>query len=317
MLTRQATEYSKYNFGHDEYDNSAQKLREWKWASIPRTTFGMPAAFGPSSSMLSSCSLPAASRPQDFTIASVRFKTSRTLIQNLLPPGASSFAFETPGTVATCSFVQTSFGNVQWLKGGNYNTLGLYVHNISIKDSAGVKHLGYYAPVLFEDHHFTVIQDRESYGLPTIYSPISIEQTSQSYRINVGSKETPWARIELQDLIAVDHNDISKPHTSIIGYGEKNRLISWRSVCNFALKESNAAEDYAVLVSMNDEESPLQTQERWETSKASIEIDSFKEEPVLDVISSRLSEIPIYEIVGASLLKGTGSAALNTAQRIQ
>ncbi|KXT01816.1 hypothetical protein AC578_2000 [Pseudocercospora eumusae] len=47
-----------------------------------------------------------------FTTASICFKTSKTALQNLFPPGRSGYKFTTPGTIAYASFFQTTLNKM-------------------------------------------------------------------------------------------------------------------------------------------------------------------------------------------------------------
>ena len=62
--------------------------------------------------------------------ASIKFKTSRTLLQNLFPPNSTSYRFKSPGTVAYASFSQTTLNKMDWLGGSGYKHIGLYIHGV-------------------------------------------------------------------------------------------------------------------------------------------------------------------------------------------
>ncbi len=64
--------------------------------------------------------------------STIKFKTSRTLLQNLLP--SASVTFASVGSVALASFTHTQHSNVGWLAGQSYNELAFYIHSIQGKE---------------------------------------------------------------------------------------------------------------------------------------------------------------------------------------
>lgn len=91
----------------------------------------MPVAFGPMPGPRQTIlGVPRESTESTFTTASIKFKTSRTLLQNLFPHSSSSYRFQSPGTVAYASFSQTTLNKMEWLGGSGYKHLGLYIHGV-------------------------------------------------------------------------------------------------------------------------------------------------------------------------------------------
>lgn len=321
LLIRVAVEFSKYNFNHDEFDNSAQKLREWKWARLPKVAFRMPVAFGPDKSLCPSIAA-IASWPT-FHTTSIRFVTSRTLVKNFLPPGVAEFSFETPGTLATCSFVHTSFENVAWLHGGSRDILGLYIHNVIHKGSSGQQSRGAYVPVLFENLPDTVVRDREVYGLPAIHSEITADHHLTGCRVSVSSDGHEWITLNLDDLKpGPAPASMMSSSTLLRDEPADSGLLSWRSVPRFVAEtgaENLADVDaFAVKVSFGDEDHELQVHQVFESSHASIRFDVHdRTNPYpLGIIIERLAEIPIYKIVNAKVIIGKGNPGFKLAYRI-
>ncbi|KAF2192020.1 FAD/NAD(P)-binding domain-containing protein [Zopfia rhizophila CBS 207.26] len=117
-------EYIGYNFGHYEWDHSTQELRKWIWKRNPN----LGRHDGTSST---------------FTTASVKFKMSRTLLQNLFPTPA--FRFKSPATVAYATFPVTTLA---------YSHFGLYIHAVQYMKKNGEEIVGTFLPILFEDLSF-------------------------------------------------------------------------------------------------------------------------------------------------------------------
>jgi hypothetical protein len=112
--------------------------------------------------------------------ASIKFKTSRTFLQNLFP--AESFMFESPATVAYASFKSTTLGNMSWLGGGGYNHFGLHIHGVMYKKRDGSVVDVSYLPVLFEDLADPIITGRDEIGIPKVYCELDIQRQESSYR---------------------------------------------------------------------------------------------------------------------------------------
>ena len=322
VLTKPAVEFSRYSFAHDEFDNSAQKLREWKWAQLPKIAFRMPMAFGPDPSLCPSITSPRS--PPTFRTTSVHFKTSRTLIKNLIVvPGSSKMFFETPGTLSNCSFVHTQFNNVPWLQGGGHSVIGFYIHDVVHKGSGGQHTRGTYVPIMFENLPHTMARDREVYGLPAVYSEINAYHSSDSSQVTASLNGCNWIRLKLE---ALKPGIAQTPPTSRIallpdGVAD-TALFSSRTVPRFSLEgeadKASEVEAFAIKVSFQDDDSALQIQQAFVSSSATIRFEAQgpKESSILDPVVERLAEIPIYEILSAQVIVGSGTPGFKQAYRI-
>ena len=118
-----AMEVNNYNFGHDEWDYSTQMLRKWEWENNKNLLWRMPTAFGPMPGPRQDFY----GRPRDgskatFKTVSIKFKSSRTVLQNLLP--TENLKFASADTIAYATFAVTQLGNLEWLGGRGYNHFG-------------------------------------------------------------------------------------------------------------------------------------------------------------------------------------------------
>lgn len=320
-LTKLAIQYRMYNFGHDEFDNSAQKLREWKWSRMPKPVFDMPVAFGPILSTSSSRveNVVCTSRAS-FTTAAMKFRTSRTLMQTFLPFDSAHFSFDGPGTLATCSFAQTTFKGVGWLGGGSYNVFGLYVHGVTYTTSNDEKVRGTYVPVIFEDLPYSVIRDREAFGLPAMYSSITAEHHEDTYHVSIAANESMWANFDLKELNPIPPQaQATSDDENLTGSTGENGLLSWRSVPKWDLDDQTSnVQGRAVYVTCKAYDEPVNVQQIWEASKASVRFQSpLNMLPPLHEIVTRLSEIPIHKVLSAKVISGTGNPAFSKGQRIE
>lgn len=310
-------EYTNYNFGHDEFDNSAQRLREWKWAQTPQIYWRMPVAFGPMPGPRQShAGVVRNAVESTFTTASIKFKTSRTVLQNLFPPGIKGYRFKSPGTVAYCSFSCTTLNKMQWLGGTGYNHIGLYIHGVEYVKPDGDVISGTYMPILFESLTDPIVSGREELGMPKLYSAIDIYRGTESYRIKTSWQGSLWGNFRLDGL--QPDNDLAAATGKISGEDDDGILVH-RYIPKVGRDFKGQSEaEYPVFVPFAEERPQPVTRRVWKASTASINIDALDWDalPTLHHIVSRLEEIPVYEIVKAKVVEGVGVPDVAVARRI-
>ncbi|RMZ85619.1 hypothetical protein DV737_g566, partial [Chaetothyriales sp. CBS 132003] len=310
-------EYTNYNFGHDEFDNSTQKLREWKWARRPQVYWRMPTAFGP---------MPGPRQTHDGTVrsavestfrtASIKFKSSRTVLQNLFPPGVKGYRFKSPGTVAYCSFSCTTLNRMEWLGGTGYNHIGLYIHGVEYEKPNGEVISGAYMPILFESLTDPIVSGREELAMPKLYSAIDIYHGAESYRIKTSWQGSLWGNFRLDGL--TEDNDLNSATGKITGEDDDGILV-YRYIPRVGRDFKGQSEaEYPVFVPFAEERPQPVTKKVWRASNASFKIDALDWEalPTLHHIISRLEEIPVYEIVKAQVVEGIGVPDVAVARKI-
>ena len=316
-------EYTNYNFGHDEFDNATQRLREWKWAQTPDIYWRMPVAFGPMPGPRQThFGITRDGRASTFTTASIKIKTSRTVLQNLFPPGKRSWRFKSPGTVAYCSFSQTTLGNMQWLGGTGYNHLGLYIHGIEYVKDNGEAVSGTYLPLLFENLTDPIVSGREELGMPKLYSSIDIERDSSSYHVRAGWQGMTWGNFQLNGLTPVEASASggSRLKGSITGDDGDAGILVHRYVPQVGREQKGQAEaEYAVFDPFKEAKPQPTVQRAWEATSPKFEINArdWKSLPTLHHVIQRLQEIPVYEIVAARLVEGSGVSDVAAARRLE
>lgn len=310
-------EYTNFNFGHDEFDNSAQRLREWKWAKTPQIYWRMPISFGPMPGPRQShAGVVRDAVESTYRTASIKFKTSRTLLQNLFPPGIKGWRFKSPGTVAYCSFSCTTLNKMEWLGGTGYNHIGLYIHGVEYEKPSGEIISGTYMPILFESLTDPIVSGREELGMPKLYTAIDIHHGARSYRINTSWQGSMWGNFRLEGL-APDSN-LSGATGKVSGEDDDGILV-YRYIPKVGREFKGQREaEYTVFVPFKEDLPSPVTQRAWTASKASIKIDALDWEalPTLHHIISRLEEIPVYEIVKAKLVEGVGVPDVGQAHRV-
>ncbi|KAK7899774.1 hypothetical protein LTR67_003519 [Exophiala xenobiotica] len=311
-------EYTNYNFGHDEFDNSIQRLREYKWAKIPQTYWRMPIQFGPMPGPRQTHeSVVRNALESTFTTASIKFKTSRTVLQNLFPPGNKSFRFKSPGTVAYASFSQTTLNKMEWLGGSGYNHLGLYIHGVEYTKANGETISGTYMPILFESLTDPIVSGREELGMPKLYSAIDVYRGDKSYRINTSWQGAQWGNFRMEGL---ELNTDSSNVTGKISGEDDDGILVYRYVPTVGREnKAIAAEEYPVFVPYKEDMPQPVPQRTWQARKACFKIDALDWDclPTLHHVIDRLQEIPVYEVVSGKVVEGVGVPDVGAARRVE
>ncbi len=311
--------YVFYNFSHDEYDHSKQLLREHLWSQRP-VYWRQPIAFGPMPGPRQNhLGVERQAEESTFVTASIKFRTSRTVLQNLFPPGEmrrKGYSFTTPGSVAYASFSQTTLNKMEWLGGKGYNHIGLYIHGVQYtkKDGSVVK--GAYMPVLFENLADPCVSGREELGMPKLYSAIDVEREDESYCVTTSWQGARWGTFKLTALREQSVGDAG----NVSGDDADEGILVYRYMPTVGRDgKGTAAEEYPVYVPFKEEKPAPKTKRSWMADKASFEIDAltWDQLPTLHHVIERLAEVPVYEVVSAKVVEGTGVPDVATARRLE
>lgn len=235
-----------------------------------------------------------------FVSTSIKIKTSRTVLQSLLPIG-KGWSFASPATVATCSFTQMTYSNLDWLAGGGYSWLGLYIDGVVCPGGKGV-----YLPVLFENLADPIVSGREELGMPKVYSEIDVKRNGSSSTIKASWRRHEWCAVEVDDL----EEGVVKSE----GGGEG--LIFQRHIPAVGGKGVDA--DHPVFVPFKDATTKPKVERVWRGSSAKIAFDAgdWHRLPTLHHIVERLAEIPVYQVLETKVEEGTGVDDVAAAIRI-
>ncbi|KAF9895078.1 hypothetical protein FE257_004707 [Aspergillus nanangensis] len=308
-----------YIYGHDEFDHSTQILRKHLWSQGPRKYWRQPVVFGPMPGPRQDCEgLDRAGKSlrSTFQTASIRFKTSRTLLQNLLPN--ESYSFSGPSTVAYASFSQTKLDNMDWLAGGGYRHLGLYIEGVQYKKANGEIVKGTYMPILFESLADPIVSGREELGMPKLYSAIDACERSQSYHLETSWEGAVWGRFHWEGLEEVDPGTEQGSMTGEPSDG----ILVYRSLPQVGRDQKGLAEaEYPVVVPFAEESKvvPSKVTRVRRAKKASFKVSGLDWEslPTLHHVIERLAEIPVDEIVSAKVVEGEGVPDVSSARRLE
>lgn len=309
--------YTNINFGHDEWDNSSQRLREWMWARNGPTYWRQPIAFGPMPGPRQShYGVPREATESTFTTCSIKFKTSRTVLQNLFPPGRRGFSFQSPGTIAYASYSQTTLNKMEWLGGSGYRHIGLYIHGIQYEKKNGEVLKGTYMPILFESLTDPIVSGREELAMPKLYTSVDVNRRADSYYINTGWEGAIWGNFRLTGLHQVE----GAVEGGNVSGEDDDGILVYRYMPQVGReKKGIPTEEYPCFIPFKEEMPKPQIQRVYHASDASIKIDGLDWDalPTLHHIVSRLAEIPVYEIVGAKVVEGMGVPDVASCYRVE
>jgi hypothetical protein len=333
--------FTDENFGYDEWHNTSQKLREWQW-SLKHTAYRrMPTVFGPSPGPRQDHFGNTRDWTRStFTTASIKFKTSRTLLQNLLPTPQFRFAAADSNCYATFSF--SSLGNLEWLGGNGYNHFGLYIHGVEYTKENGDKVTGTYLPVLFENLADPIVSGREELGMPKVFATLDIARDEGTFKLKAGWMGNTFLDLSITGLgekpVSNGVQGSGPPASGPPASGPpasgpppsgpppptpEEGLFFHKYIpmtASEGSKERGQADvDYVGFVP-NDEEAkaPRQVQSTVVADRAEIKFDSldWRRLPTLHHIVDRLAEIPIYEVMEAKVVEGLGGSDVKSARRL-
>ncbi|KAL4864247.1 hypothetical protein BDV12DRAFT_205836 [Aspergillus spectabilis] len=309
--------FTNFNFGHDEWDNSTQRLREWTWSRIPNPYWRMPLAFGPMPGPRQThLGTPRNGTKSTFTTASIKFKTSRTVLQNLFPPGRTGWRFSAPDTIAYASFAQTTLNRMEWLGGSGYNHIGLYIHGVEYVKDNGKVVKGTYLPILFESLTDPIVSGREELGMPKLYTSIDVYRRATSHRIRTGWQGALWGNFLLENLVEVDPSTTTGALSGEADAG----ILAYKYLPKSGRANKNIpAEEYAIFDPFSSAVLTPKVHRVWTTSKASVDIEKLDWEqlPTLHHVVERLAEVPVLEVVGAKVVEGEGVPDVSGAGPIE
>lgn len=336
-------EFTRYNFGHDEWHNSTRALREHLWRSRdgPAVRWRQPVSFGPMPGPRAVHAGGAAASMCDddarFTTWSVRFRTSSTYLETLFP--TADFSFSGPGTVAEASLVCSELSNLRWLGGGGYRYLGLWIHGVQYtarKQQQQQQHggggerktvRGSFLPVLFESRADPIVTGREELGMPKLFCDIDIDGaadkagTAASTSIVCSWQGTPFLRMHMggsEAVLLADPVDREATRTNgATQEGEKQGTLVYRYVPAVGGPGQQPDAVYAVLIPEPSSTSRVvETTSRCRDSRLEFMPGDWESLPTLHHVAAGLAGIPIYGVVEGKVDQGRGVDSFCNAERI-
>lgn len=321
-----ASRFTNYNFGHDEWDYSSQVLRKWEWENKKGLFWRMPTSFGPMPGPRQDFyGRPRNGANAKFTTASIKVKTSRTVLQNLLPTEKLQFA--AADTAAFATFAVTQLDNLEWLGGRGYSHFGLYIHGIKYTKANGDEVHGTYLPILFENLADPILSGREELGFPKLFAELDVKaDDAQEYSLEAGWMSSKFCSMKLSGLsegtATTTNGDMAGSQTA----GVKDEGLFFHkhipATGSLGSKERGQADvEYTAFLPAAEEASTVEKKvaRTLKASSASIKFDAldWKSLPTLHHVVQRLQEVPVFEIVEAKVVEGTGVSDVSPARKAE
>lgn len=315
-----AARFTNYNFGHDEWDFSSQMLRKWQWENNKNLLWRMPTSFGPMPGPRQDF----AGKPRDgsnakFTTASIKFKSSRTVLENLFP--SEKLKFAVADTVAYASFAVTQLENLDWLGGRGYSHFGLYVHGVQYTKENGDTTTGTYLPLLFENLADPILSGREELGFPKLFCDLDVKNNGSGLSLDASWMGSKFCSLSLKDLTEAGANE--EQTTSSAAKEEGMFFHKYMPATGSAGSKERGQADAEYTAFLSNEQDAASAKRKiektFEASSAEVSFDAldWKALPTLHHIVERLAEIVVYEVVEAKVVSGTGVGDVSAACRAE
>jgi hypothetical protein len=315
--------FTRYNFGRDEWDYSSQMLRKWEWEKNKGLLWRMPTAFGPMPGPGQDFQgRPRCGSKAKFTTASIKFKTSRTLLQNLLPTEKLQFA--AADTTAYATFAVTQLDNLEWLGGRGYSHFGLYIHGIQYTKADGETVIGTYLPVLLENLTDPILSGREELGFPKLFAELDVKKGENGWTLDAGWMSSKFCSMTLSGLQEPPTTNTETP-ALFPPLPKDEGLLIYKYVPatgGVGSKDRGLADvEYTVFLPGEGDAKTVEreVERTLKASSAEISFDEldWKALPTLHHIVARLKEIPVYEVVEAKLVEGTGVSDVSSVRKLE
>lgn len=287
--------FGSFNFAHDAYHHANNVFKRHLWKTTPGAKWRMPVSFGPCYELRSHDS---SDSQQAFTTAAVRFKSSRTYLESLLPN--ESYTFVADDTLCEVSFAITTRKNVPFLGGADYSRFGLYLHGVQYKRDDGSTVQGSFVPVLLEDSADMVVSTREEQGMPALFCDLEVVLTPQAYQMKASWRGVNFIDLALEDL------EVAPRGAETTGDDLSGRVLLAHHFRPKVGAPEEPGETCAIKGSIGD--ASCRVTQRWWMRKGSIKLQSHGWEslPTLQHVAASLSEMAMYGIVSAEVVSGTG-----------
>ena len=333
-----------HGLSHDEYHASTQILREHQWQQNRNLYWRQPTVFGPMpgprQDFHGNSHLSSSSSSSSIT-ATIKFKTSATLLRTLFPN--ASYRFNKPDTVAQASFSVETLQNMAWLGGGSYDLLGFYIHDVQYTTRSGETLHGSYCPVMFENLTDPILSGREELGYPKLYADISItprnDGDASDVEARIAWRGAEWATFRWRGLrdpaqqqrsssAGVSQNGAPQDDDKKGNDNNDNNSHQEGMLVHKCIPASDGAErgnhtadaEYDVFIPAPETRGTRRTKRVRHADHAEFQFEEDvgpKRLPTLHHIVSRLAEIPVFEVVAASLVEADGVGDLSGARRIE
>ncbi|KAI1279920.1 hypothetical protein F5Y07DRAFT_396510 [Xylaria sp. FL0933] len=301
--------YTAYNFGHDEIDHSSNMFKRWLWSKYPNLHWKMPLSFSAAPAQL----LPDPSK-RAFVTASVKFNTSRTYLETLFP--TDSVRFRSPATICTASISATIFKNTSCTggkggrSGGEYSRCGLYIHDVEYTKKDGSTIVGTYLAVLLAGA--SDLDDDNKFGMSKVRCQLDVAYRPASYRLSASWRGVQFLELRAESLETADpdpkHNDDSA--------AEGSDILTYRYVPAVG-QPGKADAAYACVVPRAPQAPEIHSVRRSTDATIAFDAGDWQTLPTLHHVASGLAGMPLYDIVGAKVVEGSGVMETAACRRVE
>lgn len=289
-----ATKYFPVIFSYDEFDHTTQKLRE-KIQDENSPRWSMPSAFGPKAVQDKTILHKAQLGAPSYVRSSIKFKTSRTLLQNLIP--RLSLTFSSPGSIAYASLVQTTWSKVDWLGGRGFNELAFYIHGLEGVIADGSRVYASFLAVAFADSAESIVNDREEHGIPKVFCEFDIEANDSIRVVKASWHGATFALMRLHGL---------RKSPAIVPTGDELEPIFTHHYVPALGNEDKALADTIVHLSSTTSSESDKLHHKAAKGEVEFVAQDSRALPTLHHIAARLAELPVLAVVDSSSISGTG-----------
>jgi hypothetical protein len=298
-------------------------LRKWEWENNKGLLWRMPVSFGPMPGPRQDFY----GRPRDgtkakFTTASVKFKSSRTVLENFFPTEKLKFAVA--DTTAYATFAVTQLDNLEWLGGRGYAHFGLYIHGVQYTKENGDTVTGTYLPVMFENLADPILSGREELGFPKLYCELDVKRDGQNLTLDAGWMSSKFCSLTISGLEESGASNGEVPDQSSSASKEEGLFFHKYvpATGSISSKERSQADVEYTAFLPNEEDAKTAQKKVEKTLKASgaeIKFDSldWTALPTLHHIVERLKEVPVYEVVEVKVVEGTGVSDVSAVRKAE
>lgn len=325
-----------HSFGHDEWHHSTAALHRWLLARNPHAHPRSPlAAFGPVHSdghggYGGGCG-GGGGDGTAFVTASIKFKTSRTMLQTLFP--TNDFSFQSPATVAYATLAVTTLRDAAAPggRGGecSRHRYELYVHGVQYKSARDrlTVYSGSYLIIVFEDPTAAASSfegdGQGAMGWPRLFAALDVSRSADTaYSLVAAWRGVPFARFALRDLQDAQPTG----HGSSSGDDDGDEGVLWYRYVPAVGEPGKSDAEYAVFAPPAS--GGKAGGKRYLAREASFSFQSPPESqpqddgkgtlppplpPTLAQVVATLAQVPVYAITRGQIVEGTGTGGLVNA----
>ncbi|KAI1299107.1 hypothetical protein F5Y03DRAFT_386370 [Xylaria venustula] len=298
--------YTAHNFGHDEIDNSSNAFKRWLWSTNPSLRWRMPLSFNPGAAPPA----PGSSK-RPFVTASVKFRTSRTYLETLFP--TDSFRFRSPATICTASISATTL--IDPLYPERY--CGLYFHDVEYTKKDGSSITGMYMAVLLADAVAPEVSEEP--GMIKVHCQMDAAHEPGSYRLTAS-----WRGVRFLDLRA-DSLETATPNAGEEEGGDVDNVVNGKGKVDILTyryvpavgSPGKADAEYACVTPRARVSQEINSVQRSTNAAIVFSAGDWTTLPTLHHVASSLAGMPIYDIVGAKVVEGSGVVEAAISRRIE